>query len=211
MNIVIDDLVIGYDKPLTKPIDLSLAIGESVALIGQSGVGKTTLLNTILGMLKPLSGSVVINDVDIHKLSYKELARVRGENIGTVFQNGELLSSYTALQNVMMPRLLINAKDENVNKEALELLDKVGVSPQTRADNLSGGERQRVALARALINKPQLILADEPTGALDYETRDEMIKLLFETDVLKNTALIIVTHDPEIARVPNRVYELLRV
>ena len=199
------DLVIGYTEPLCTPLSLDLAPGESVAVTGRSGAGKTTLLSTILGMHRPLSGSVLVDGIDVHEARYDDLARLRGAAIGTVFQHGELLSTYTAEQNVALPRLLIAKHDEQVRGDARALLGELGVEPSRVAADLSGGERQRVALARALINRPRLILADEPTGSLDPASRDDVMRLLFDASVRHGAALLVVTHDPIVARRADRL------
>lgn len=210
MVISVKDLVIGFDTPLSSPINFDLALGESIAIMGHSGAGKSTLLHTILGMIRPIEGTVTIEGSNVHALRYSELARLRGQVIGTVFQDGELLSTYSALQNVALPRLLINKSDPNVSSQASEILLSMGVDPEQQARNLSGGERQRVALARALINDPKLILADEPTGSLDIQTRDEVIALLFDNLLRRDAALILVTHDPHVAEKADRTLTIDR-
>lgn len=205
MVISVKDLIIGFDSPLSSPINFHLGPGESLAVMGHSGAGKSTLLNTILGMIRPIEGTVTIEGSNVHTLRYSELARLRGRLIGTVFQDGELLSTYTTLQNVALPRLLINKSDPNVATQASRALLNMGVDPEQQARNLSGGERQRVALARALINDPKLILADEPTGSLDIQTRDEVIALLFDNQLRRDAALILVTHDPQVAGKADRI------
>ncbi|MFP7696938.1 ABC transporter ATP-binding protein [Trueperella sp. LYQ143] len=208
--LVCDDLVCGYGgEPLFSPLNLRIDAGQSVAITGRSGIGKSTLLLTLLGMHRPISGIASVNGENIHSKSFSELARLRSTTIGTVFQNGALLSQYTALDNVMLPRLLWDKHDGNVEREARDLLLQLGVNPQTLAQHLSGGERQRTALARALINKPQLILADEPTGALDFEMRDEVIALIFDVVRQRGCALLLVTHDPEVARQADRTVKLV--
>ncbi|MFP7707699.1 ABC transporter ATP-binding protein [Trueperella sp. LYQ141] len=208
MVLSLRDLVIGYTSPLCQPMTFDVECGESVVLVGRSGVGKTTLLSTVLGMHRPLSGTVLVDGINVHKIKYDDLARLRSTTIGTVFQHGELLSTYTAEQNVILPRLLANKSDSHVTDEAIELLKELRVEPSRLGSDLSGGERQRVALARALINHPRLILADEPTGSLDPNMRDEVIELLFAVTQRNNAGLLIVTHDPIVASHADRIVSL---
>ncbi|MDY5584542.1 MAG: ATP-binding cassette domain-containing protein [Arcanobacterium sp.] len=203
-----EELVCGYSNPLFVALNLEISAGETVAIMGRSGVGKTTLLTTILGMTRPLSGKVMVTGKEVHRLRFSELARLRSTDIGTIFQNGELLSGYTALENVMLPRLLWNRTDSLVRAEALELLESLQVPQNRMAEQLSGGERQRTALARALINHPRLILADEPTGALDTELRDEAMSILLNQIQQRNCSLLLVTHDPAIAQRADRTIRL---
>ncbi|WP_406709581.1 ATP-binding cassette domain-containing protein [Trueperella pyogenes] len=204
------NLTCGYTSPLFAPLDLELNPGETVAIMGRSGVGKTTLLTTILGMNRPLGGTVVINGIDVHQLKFDQLARLRSTTIGTVFQNGELLSGYSALDNVMLPRLLWDKHDPTVQDEAAQLLRELDVEKTRMAEQLSGGERQRTALARALINNPAVILADEPTGALDADLRDEAMDLLLTQVRRRQCCLMLVTHDPAIAQRADRIIKLVR-
>ncbi|QOQ38629.1 ABC transporter ATP-binding protein [Trueperella pecoris] len=190
--------------------NLDIDAGETVAIMGRSGVGKTTLLTTILGMNRPLQGSVLVDGTNVHQLKFDQLARLRSTTIGTVFQNGELMSGYTALDNVMLPRLLWDKNDPTVREEASQLLRELHVEESRMAEQLSGGERQRTALARALINSPKLILADEPTGALDTELREEAMDLLLSQVHQRKCGLMLVTHDPTIAAKTNRTITLVR-
>lgn len=199
------NLSCGYTSPLFIAFNLDIDAGETVTIMGRSGVGKTTLLTTILGMNRPLDGKVLVGGTDVHQLKFDDLARLRSTTIGTVFQNGELISGYTALDNVMLPRLLWDKNDPTVREEASQLLRDLGVEETRMAEQLSGGERQRTALARALINNPKLILADEPTGALDAELREEAMDLLLSQVRQRKCGLILVTHDPSVAAKTDRI------
>lgn len=203
------NLSCGYKNPLFTALNLEIDAGETVAIMGRSGVGKTTLLATILGMNRPLEGSVLVDGTNVNNLKFNQLARLRSTTIGVVFQNGELMSGYTALDNVMLPRLLWDKNDLTVHDEASRLLSDLDVEESRMAEQLSGGERQRTALARALINNPKLILADEPTGALDTELRDEAMELLLTQVRQRNCALMLVTHDPSVAAKADRTITLV--
>lgn len=182
-------------------VNLSLAIGESIAIVGRSGEGKTTLLY-ILGMLEDRDQGEV--EIAGTLLTKKNAPLIRREQIGFIFQSYNLLEDFTALENVLMPARI--ARNEVSKQKGLDLLDKVGLASkaESEAKNLSGGERQRVAIARALCNNPKLILADEPTGNLDRNNKDQVGKLLLG---LKQS-LIIVTHDPELASLCDHQYVL---
>lgn len=195
----VSDLVCGYDRPLFEPLNISLGPHESVAITGRSGVGKSTLIATILGMLAPVSGTVSIGGTNVHTLSFSSLAKLRSQKVGTIFQGGELLSQYTAQENVALPRLLRDPHDRQASDEAATLLSQLGIEPSRLARDLSGGERQRTALARALIVHPQLILADEPTGALDPAARDSVVEAIFHAIENADCALLVVTHDDVVA------------
>ncbi|WP_216388309.1 ABC transporter ATP-binding protein [Arcanobacterium phocae] len=204
------NLSCGYTTLLFTSFNLEIDAGETVAIMGRSGVGKTTLLTTILGMNRPLEGSVLVDGTNVHRLKFDQLARLRSTTIGTVFQNGELMSGYTALDNVMLPRLLWDKNDPTARDEAAWLLRELDVEETRMAEQLSGGERQRTALARALINNPQLILADEPTGALDTELREEAMDLLLSQIYQRKCGLMLVTHDPTVAAKVDRTVTLVR-
>ena len=177
--------------------------GEMVAIVGQSGSGKTTLLNLIGGIEKPSSGSVIIDGVDIFSAKDDELAQIRRQKIGHVFQDFKLLPILTAEENIIMP-LLLDSKSVN-RKRVRELAEFLGIEDRLKhfPSQLSGGQNQRVAIARALINKPSIILADEPTGNLDQENADEIMRLLLEINRMGNTVLL-VTHEERYAAMCGR-------
>ena len=180
--------------------------GEIVAIVGASGAGKSTLLQ-ILGTLMPAdSGRVEIAGVDVSRLSERELAAFRNRHIGFVFQFHHLLSEFTALENVMMPALIGGVSRREAESRALELLDIVGMSHRTshKPVELSGGEQQRVAIARALVNRPSVVLADEPTGNLDTRNRDEIQRLLIDVREKFDQTIVMVTHDEVLASLADR-------
>jgi ABC-type lipoprotein export system ATPase subunit len=201
-------------SPLTVLNDISLTVqsGESVAVTGPSGSGKSTLLNIIGTLDSPTAGIVTLAGREVSSLSEKECARVRNEDIGFVFQLHHLLPQCTVLENVLIPSLPAGngAEKEKTHERARMLLEHVGLAD--RMDYLpgilSGGERQRVAVVRALINKPSLLLADEPTGALDHTTAKELIELLVELNREEQVTLIMVTHAEEFTQNMQRIYKL---
>jgi len=183
-----------------KDVDLKINKGESVAIMGPSGSGKSTLLHMIGCLDRPSSGKVFLNGVDISKLNDSELARLRGEEIGFVFQTFNLYPTLTALENVELPMMIIE-KDKKERKErAMELLKTVGLEERAEhlPSQLSGGQRQRVAIARALANDPNLILADEPTGNLDSKSGYEIMKIFVKLNE-KGKTIVVVTHEQYIA------------
>lgn len=196
---------------ILRGISLQVDAGDHVSIVGRSGSGKSTLLN-ILGMLDaPTSGSVSFNDRPVRKMSTGKLDRLRGANVGFVFQQFNLLAGRTAIDNVMMP--LGHAKGRLFWKRreiAAEMLQRVGLGHRMDqiADRLSGGEQQRVAIARALVRKPVLILADEPTGALDIDTGASVMALLDEVATETDAALVTITHDLHVAARARRHYRL---
>lgn len=195
-----------------KGVNLEVKSGESVAIIGPSGSGKSTLLNIIGALDKPDTGTVIFDGQDLSSLTDIELAKFRNEKIGFVFQFHHLLPQCTAIENVLVPALALNKKrpDSETVERARKLLTRVGLGERLnhRPFELSGGERQRVAVVRALINRPKLVLADEPTGALDRVSADALADLLVELNREENVALIVVTHWLELARRMNRVLVL---
>jgi len=189
-------------------VSFTLVEGDTCSIVGPSGSGKTTLLGLCAGLDRPSSGSVILNGIDLNRLSEEELARVRNSYVGFVFQTFQLIPTLTAIENVMVPAEL---RGETVAHErAEELLVKVGLHDRLRhyPTQLSGGEQQRVALARAFINRPQLLFADEPTGNLDMETSATVEELLFELNHENRTTLILVTHNPELANKTSRTISL---
>jgi len=193
-----------------KGINLEISQGEQIAILGQSGSGKSTLLH-ILGMLdEPTSGVVKILGQDITSLNEIQRAQFRNENMGFIYQFHHLLMEFSAVENVAMPLLIKGVSNKEANQEATKLLELVGLSHRLNHNpaQLSGGERQRVAIARALVNKPKLVLADEPTGNLDKENAEHVFKLFMQLNQELGTSLVVVTHDLELAARFNRVIKL---
>jgi len=193
-------------------VSFTLNAGELVSLVGVSGAGKTTLLQIVGGLDRPSMGMVHFHGRRLDRLTARELAAFRSENIGFVFQFHHLLPDFTALENVYIPGLILKKKRRDCVDRARELLDAVGVLP--RSDHypaqLSGGERQRVALARALFNRPALVLADEPTGNLDVENGKRLVDLFWKANREFNQSFVIATHNPGLAGALNRVLYLDR-
>lgn len=193
-----------------KGIDLEVNKGEIVSIVGPSGAGKTTLL-MIMGTLdKADSGKILIDEHDLSKLSEKKLADFRNRNIGFVFQFHQLLPEFNALENVMIPALIGNINHSEATKRAKELLDMMGLSARMdhKPNELSGGEKQRVAVARALINNPLVVFADEPSGSLDSDNKEELHSLFFELRDKLNQTFIIVTHDEQLASITDRTIHM---
>lgn len=191
-------------------VNFTLKHGETSAIIGTSGSGKTTLLNILGGLDEPTHGQVLLNDVDVHKLSEKQRCTVRNEHFGFIYQFHHLLPEFTALENVSMPLLIKGTSVEQAIKSAEKVLDDVGLKHRVhhKPSELSGGERQRAAIARALIHQPECILADEPTGNLDRKNAEGAIDLIINLNKEYNTSLVIVTHDLNIAERMDSVYTL---
>jgi putative ABC transport system ATP-binding protein len=214
MMIVAEDLEQTYlsgGRPLTVLRDINLAIApqEFVAITGPSGSGKTTLLGLLAGLDRPTKGSVRLDGEDLGPLSEDARARLRAEKVGFVFQTFQLLPTLTALENVLVP---IELHGDGVGKleRATDLLARVGLGDRTHhyPAQLSGGEQQRVAIARAFANGPKILFADEPTGSLDADTGKTIIDLLVELNSNAGTTLVLVTHDPALASLANRVIKL---
>ncbi|MFP4154047.1 MAG: ABC transporter ATP-binding protein [Alkalispirochaeta sp.] len=193
-----------------REVSLELAPGEQVALTGESGSGKSTILSLIAGLDTPDDGSIRVGETAVEALDGRDLDRYRSHTVGLVFQFHYLLRDFTALENVMLPAMVSGRSRNELRREARELLDAVGLSERTDhlPAQLSGGERQRVALARALINHPALILADEPTGNLDDTHSRHVEEILFELVSRQNRTLILVTHNTDLARRTGRVMRL---
>jgi putative ABC transport system ATP-binding protein len=187
--------------------NLSVDRGEFVAIVGASGSGKTTLLNLIGGLDQPTSGTILIDGEDITRLDDEKMSEVRRHQIGVLFQDQHLLPIFTALENVEVPMLLDDVPPEERHERAMKLLETVFVEhrAQHMPHELSGGMRSRVALARALANDPAVLLCDEPTGDLDHKTGGEIIQLMRDLAKNQNRAVIAATHDPETARMADRI------
>ena len=193
-----------------KGIDLDICQGEVVSIVGPSGAGKTTLLQ-IMGLLdSPTTGTVEIGGRNVTCLKQKELAKVRNLQIGFVFQFHQLLPEFTARENVMMPALIAGKSLKEAGAKADELLEMMGLADRGnhKPKQLSGGENQRVAVARALVNAPQIILADEPSGSLDTKNKMELHQLFFELRDKLNQTFVIVTHDEQLATLTDRTIHL---
>lgn len=193
-------------------IDLTLHSGEFASLIGPSGCGKSTLLSILGALDKPTEGSLFFNGRDLALMSDTELAIFRNKNIGFIFQSHHLLPEFTALENVLIPSWIESGSaDVKKKARAIELLETVGLGERMNnpANNLSGGQQQRVSIARSLINEPDIVLADEPTGNLDSEATEQAYDLLREINKKMGTAFLIVTHDRHIAEKSDRVIEML--
>jgi lipoprotein-releasing system ATP-binding protein len=201
-----------YDTvQVLKGVDIEIKKGEVASIVGPSGSGKSTLLH-ILGTLDQADkGAVVMNDTNIHLLSKKKLAAFRNKHIGFVFQFHHLLPEFTALENVCIPGWLAGRNKNEVKEEAIRILSMLGLSQrmENKPNQLSGGEQQRVAVARALINKPDIVFADEPTGNLDSANARELHRLFFELRDKFNQTFLIVTHNEDLARLSDRTYHMI--
>lgn len=200
------------DDRLTILDDVSLSIhrGTVVCVVGASGSGKSTLLHILGGLDRPDSGHISWNDEAMYDLSKEELARFRNQKLGFVFQFHHLLPEFSALENVMMPSLIEGLTFEQAETKAKELLERFGIPQRAnhRPAELSGGEQQRVAMARAMINSPDLILADEPTGNLDERNTETLLDMLFELREVDNVSILLITHEKDIARRTDQTLEL---
>lgn len=200
----------GHPVEILHPINLNLVEGEIVAIIGPSGAGKSTLLHLLGLMEAPTTGTLKIQGTEVQSLSPKSLARLRNEYIGFLFQFHHLLPELTVLENAMLPQRIQGISERQAAAQAAMLLDTIGLREHfyKRPMQLSGGEQQRAALARALVNEPALVLADEPTGNLDRETGEVILKLLWEEVRQRNATAVIVTHQEDIAARADRCIRL---
>ena len=189
-----------------KGIDFSVEKKEVVSIMGASGAGKSTLLQILGTLMRPDAGSLEIDGSLVDNLSGNELSSFRNRKIGFVFQQHHLLPEFTALENVMIPAFIAGRPEKEARQKALELLDVMGLSDRTthKPSELSGGEQQRVAVARALINDPAIIFADEPSGNLDTKTKQELHQLFFTLRDKLGQTIVIVTHDPDLAKMCDR-------
>lgn len=193
-----------------KGVNLRVEEGEIVAIVGKSGAGKTTLLQIIGTLDRPNSGQVVIDGTDVFSLEEKALAQWRNRHIGFIFQFHQLLPEFTALENVMIPGMIAGEKQAELRERATRLLSELGLAERLehKPNQLSGGEKQRVAAARALMMSPKVILADEPSGSLDEQNKQELHRLLQHLRDQYRQTIIIVTHDKELAAIADRVLEI---
>lgn len=184
--------------------------GEFIVLLGQSGSGKSTLLNLLSGIEKPTTGTVSINGLAVSEMSERDCTLFRRDRIGFIFQFFNLIPTLTVLENVTLPQELAGKNIREVERQAMTLLEQVGLKDRsgTFPDKLSGGQQQRVAIARALVHNPMLVLADEPTGNLDRETGERVLKLLLSLTQDRNKTLIMATHNPEIAKLADHVLQV---
>lgn len=194
-----------------KGIDLTITKGEVVSIVGPSGAGKTTLLQLMGTLDKPDSGNIFFNGVAVNLLKEKELSAFRNKEIGFVFQFHQLLPEFTALENVTIPALIQGVSAGGARKKSLEMLDFLGLSDRAshKPAELSGGERQRVSVARALINHPSVVFADEPSGSLDTQNKEELHRLFFDLRDKLGQTFVIVTHDEGLAGQTDRTIHMV--
>lgn len=192
-----------------KNLSFKVEAGETVSIVGPSGSGKTTLLGICAGLDVPSSGEVALDSIRLSSLDEDDRAYLRNRKVGFIFQNFQLLSTLTALENVMVP-LDLRGGEQMIQEKAVKLLERVGLGDRMDhfPSQLSGGEQQRVALARAFITDPSILFADEPTGNLDEETADEITRLIFEMNRELGTTLVMVTHNHELAEMTERILYL---
>ncbi|MCH5327587.1 MAG: ABC transporter ATP-binding protein [Coprobacter sp.] len=209
--IIINNIQKSYGSlQVLKGITTSIGKGEIVSIVGPSGAGKTTLLQIIGTLDKADAGQVLINGVDTSRLKERKLAAFRNRHIGFVFQFHQLLPEFTALENVMIPALIQKVKTSEAEKRAKEILQFLNLSHRMyhKPSQLSGGEKQRIAVARALVNRPDVILADEPSGSLDTQNKIELYQLFFDLRQAFDQTFVIVTHDENLARITDRIIQM---
>lgn len=201
----------GKELAILRGVSLSIRKGEMLAIVGASGVGKSTLLNLLGTLDRPTSGSILFEGINLFSRSDAELAEFRNKKIGFVFQFHHLLPEFTALENAMMPGLIRRMDRGEIEGAAKEILGAVGLSHRLghKPGELSGGEQQRVAIARALVLRPQLILADEPTGNLDTQTSDEVFGLTREINKMWGTTFVLVTHNEKLSAQADRMIRMV--
>ena len=200
----------GLDAPIFSSLNLEINKGTHIAVTGVSGSGKSTLLNLMAGLDRPAKGEVSLNGISFDYSNQTELSKIRNIHYGFIYQFHHLLPDFTALENALLPLLVRRQKIENIRDEGLKLLDKLGLKNRINhmPHELSGGERQRVAIARALIHRPSIILADEPTGNLDYKNANLVFEMFLEVAKETKTAIVLVTHDVEIASKMDKICHL---
>ena len=194
--------------PVLSDVSFAIEDGSTCAIVGPSGSGKTTLIAICAGLERPSEGSVALDGTALHSATEEELARLRNQSVGFIFQNFQLLPSLTALENVMVPAEIRG--ENHARTRAADLLKQVGLDGRLHhyPVQLSGGEQQRVAVARAFMNQPKILFADEPTGNLDADTAGEIIKLIFDLNATRGTTLVLVTHDRELTQQASRIIRL---
>ena len=199
------------DLQVLKGVNLTIEKGEVISIVGSSGAGKTTLLQLIGTLDTPTGGAIRFNGVDLGRLSSKALADFRNRHIGFVFQFHQLLPEFTALENIVIPALIAGRKRSEAEFEAMQLLQVMGLAERAhhKPAEMSGGENQRVAVARALINHPDVVLADEPSGSLDSKNKEELHKLFFDLRDRYGQTFVIVTHDEALASYTDRTLHMV--
>ncbi|MFZ2450280.1 MAG: lipoprotein-releasing ABC transporter ATP-binding protein LolD [Methylovulum miyakonense] len=198
------------DVEVLKGVNLHIGIGEQVAIMGASGSGKSTLLHLLGGLDKPTGGTVILDGLDLNKIGSRQQAKLRNKSLGFIYQSHHLLGEFTVLENVAMPLLIAGEAVSEAKRRATALLQRVGLGHRIahKPGELSGGERQRAAVARALINKPAVILADEPTGNLDSKTAEQVYQLMLELNQELQVSFLVVTHDHELAAKMGKVLHM---
>ncbi len=201
----------GVEIKALDGVDLNIERGEFLAIIGPSGSGKSTLLNQIGILDTPTSGTILLNGIDVTEMSDKQRSRTRNKELGFIFQYHHLLPDFNALENVMMPLLISGVKSSQAREVARKVLDEVGLGDRMdhRPNQLSGGQNQRVAIARALVNKPSIVIGDEPTGNLDSKASENIYELLRKLNHEHNQTFILVTHDEHMAAKTDRIIRLV--